>query len=168
MKYLNEFLNESVVSVEDLIDIIDMDHNNPRYDKYKKILKDEHDIDYVEPKIRYKQENKLIDKYTTHFKAKTKKGETLSVNVHKTSNLEKSLSIEVFDENGNPVGRAGFEIDTINKTIRIGGAIVEPNMRRKGVYSVIVDFIQKIAKENKLKILDIGRSDDAKAFWKNR
>lgn len=168
MKSLKSFLFENISS-EDLIDIIDMNPKNPRNDRYIKMLKDLHNIDYVEPKIRFQKEIKVINKYdNTAFDTKTNKGIEVNVVVEKQPTLDKTLQITVYDEFGNTAGRAGFEIDMNNKSIRIGGAMVEPSMRRKGIYSVIVDFIQKVAKENKLKILDIGRSDDAKAFWKSR
>ena len=164
------------VSAEQLIDIIDLDPSNKRYDKYKKMLKDLHDIDYVEPKIRYKKEVAIIKKYdNTKFNTKTNKGIDVTVVVKKIPNLIKSLSVEAYDELGNIVGRAGFSIDGVSKTIRIGGATVNSSMRRKGIYSTIVDYIQKVARENKLKIVDqrpgskySGRSADAIAFWKNR
>jgi predicted GNAT family acetyltransferase len=157
------------VSSEELIDVIDLDPSNKRYDRYKKMLKDLYGIDYVEPKIRYKKETKLIKKYdNTKFSAKTKKGININVIVEKVPNLDRSLRITIYDESGDSIGGAGFGIDITNKKIRIGGAFVKPNMRRKGVYSIIADYIQKIAKENKLKIVDSGRSDDARAFWKNR
>jgi adenylyl- and sulfurtransferase ThiI len=171
--YIKKLLRESLIrenfSSEDLIDIIDIDPSNKRYDKYKNMLKDLYGIDYVEPKIRYKEELKIIKKYdNTAFETKTSKGINVNVVVKKIPNLVKSIGIKVYDESGDIIGRAGFSIDMTNKTIRIGGVTVKSYMRRKGVYSVIVDYIQKIAKENKLKILDAGRSDDAKAFWKNR
>jgi hypothetical protein len=41
-------------------------------------------------------------------------------------------------------------------------------MRRKGVYSSIINEIEKISKENNLKMQETGRSQDAQNFWKSR
>jgi hypothetical protein len=158
-------LNEEA---QQLIDIIDINPSNEKYAKYKSALKEKYNIDYVEPSIRYKKENDLLEKYFGVKKVKTNKGLDISIHLFKTPNLDKSITLEVFDDSLNNIARAGVGIDLQSKTIRVGGVIVNDNMRRKGVYSSIINEIEKISKENNLKMQETGRSQDAQNFWKSR
>jgi hypothetical protein len=158
-------LNEEA---QQLIDIIDINPSNEKYAKCKSVLKEKYNIDYVEPSIRYKKENDLLEKYFGIKKVKTNKGLDVSIHLFKTPNLDKSITLEVFDDSLNNIARAGVGIDLQSKTIRVGGVMVNDNMRRKGVYSSIINEIEKISKENNLKMQETGRSQDAQNFWKSR
>jgi hypothetical protein len=160
--------NDNNEFILQLIDIIDIDPSNEKYSKYKLILKEKYNIDYVEPSIRYKKENDLLEKYFGIKKVKTNKGLGISIHLFKTPNLDKSITVDVFDNSLNKIASAGVGIDLQSKTIRVGGVMVNDNMRRKGVYSSIINEIEKISKENNLKMQETGRSQDAQNFWKSR
>ena len=158
-------LNEEA---QQLIDIIDINPSNERYAKYKSVLKEKYNIDYVEPSVRYKKENDLLEKYFGIKKVKTNKGLDISIHLFKTPNLDKSITLDVFDDSLNNIASAGVGIDLQSKTIRVGGVMVKDNMQRKGVYSSMMNEIEKISKENNLKMQETGRSQDAQNFWKSR
>jgi hypothetical protein len=161
----NEQINEYA---QQLIDIVDINPSNEKYAKYKSVLKEKYNIDYVEPSIRYKKENDLLNKYFGVKKVKTNKGLDISIHLFKTPNLDKSITLDVFDDSLNKIASAGVGIDLHSKTIRVGGVMVNDNMRRKGVYSSMINEIEKISKENNLKMQETGRSQDAQNFWKSR
>ena len=155
--------------ISDYIDIIDLDPSNPSYEKYKEILKLKYNVDYQPPSERYQRENDIISNYKGKgYITTTDKGLEISISAFKTPNIERRLTVQAATEDMTSVGRVGFGIDLTAKTIRIGGAQVNSEYRRQGVYSKLVDFVEKVANENGLQIIDSGKSDDAKAFWDNR
>jgi len=153
---------------QQLIDIIDIDPSNERYSKYIPILKEKYQIDYVEPSVRYKKDNDLVEKYIGIKKLTTNKGVDITMDIVKTPNIDGSLTMTVFDDSGNQIASAGYGIDLTSKTIRVGGVQVVEYMRRKGVYSAMMDEIENISKENNLKMQEKGRSQDAQDFWESR
>jgi len=163
------FLQENEEEIQTYIDVIDLDPDNPKYNKYKELLKTKYGHSYISPKERYTKEEEIIQKYDgVKYSTTTPKGFEMIVSAEKNPNVDRSVVVMAYDKESQKIGVVGFSIDAITKNIRIGGAYVEPDYRRKGVYGRLVDFVEKVAKENNLTIADGGRSDDAKAFWKNR
>jgi len=154
--------------IQTLIDVIDLDPKNPKNDKYKTILKDKYDYDYNDPSVRYKEEIYVINKGVESKTVKTNKGIELTIDKTKTGGLDNSMTITAYDSNGNIVGSAGFNVDMSNNTLRVGGAAVDENKRRQGIYSSIYDEIEAFANKNNLKILEVGRSESAKKFHESR
>jgi hypothetical protein len=151
---------------QQLIDIIDTDPSLEKFDKYKKELKEKYNIDYVEPNIRYENENNIIESFTGLTNKTTNKGIPITLDVEKTKGINRSATVFIYDKNGESIGKVGLNID--NGNLRIGGAEIKESERRKGVYSEVYSHIEDFAKKNDLKIIDSGKSESAKEFHKNR
>jgi len=173
-----EFINEGYIDdnqkesdIQDLIDIIDLDPDDPRRKQYIDKLKDDYDYEYIRPEVRYKEDifivNRIINK---SYNVKTKKGFEFTFITKKPDNndLKRTVQIEMFDKDNNKIGHVGFNIDSFKKTIVIGGAKVFDDYKRLGIYSAVVDFIQQIADKYDLVITEGSRSSDAKKFWHDR
>jgi hypothetical protein len=173
-----EFINEGYIDdnhkeedIQELIDIIDLDPDNPRMKKHIDKLKNEYNYEYVKPEIRYKQDinivNQIINK---RYNVKTTKGFEFTFITKKPDNndLKRTVQIEMFDKNYNNIGHVGFNIDSFKKTIFIGAAKVFDDYKRKGIYSAVVDFIQQVADKYNLFITEKSRTDDAREFWQDR
>jgi len=173
-----EFINEGYIDntekeedIQKLIDIIDLDPDDPRRKKYINTLKDKYDYDYLRPEVRYKQDinivNQIINK---RYNVKTTKGFEFTFITKKpeSNDLKRTVQIEMFDKNYNNIGHVGFNIDSFKKTIVIGGAKVFDDYKRKGIYSAVVDFIQQVADKYNLVITEGSRSKDAREFWQDR
>ena len=147
------------------IDIIDMDSKNPKYDKYKKILKDNFGIEYVSPEERYSSEIEFIESIdNVDFETTTSKGLPLRIVSNKVPNLLKTLHLKAYNE-GMLIASLGFNVDLENNTLRIGGAEVKEEYRRQGVYTEMIKIVLDICKDNNLELIESGRSEDAKNFW---
>jgi hypothetical protein len=171
---LNEGYIDNTQKEEDiqkLIDIIDLDPDDPRRKKYIDTLKNDYGYEYLRPEIRYKQDinivNQIINK---RYNIKTTKGFEFTFITKKpeSNDLKRTVQIEMFDKNYNNIGHVGFNIDSIKKTIVIGGAKVFDDYKRKGIYSAVVDFIQQVADKYNLVITEGSRSKDAREFWQDR
>jgi len=168
-----KIINEEILAqnddiIQQYIDVIDLDPNNPKYDKYKTILKNDYNVDYINPEIRNRDEIKTINSLSNiKYKTKTNKGLDIEIISNKTPNLLTSLTL-IAKHNNTVVGNLGFNINLSDKTIRIGGAKVDDAFTRQGIYSELITFVENVAKQYGLKLIETGRSDDAQKFWNNR
>jgi hypothetical protein len=160
---------ENEEDIQALIDIIDINPNSPRMDMYKNNLEKKYNYEYINPEIRYKEDIKIVNnlinkKYTTS----TNKGLNFYFITIPAENLIRTVQIEIYNMNNDFIGKVGFNINTTEKSIIIGGAEVKEKYRRKGIYSKIVDYIENVANKYNLNIVEGSRSSDARAFWNNR
>ena len=154
----------------DMLDALNYDprypEKKPRMKKYADILLNEYNIEYMPEKIRYAEDIETLKQYVGTSQAVTSKGLPLTIDAYLNSNLARTLQVDAY-LGDNLVGRAGFSIDSKIGQLRVGGAIVNGDYRRQGVYRSLVDFMAKVADENNLKFYRYGRSSDAQAFWES-
>lgn len=118
----------------------------------------------MNPKIRNKKEIDVIN--NINIQVTTNKNLPINIKSFKTKNLLTSLTLIVY-YNNQTIARVGFHIDLNNMMLRIGGAEVQKEFRRQGIYTELINIIKRIADDYNLTIFDRGRSDDAKNFWQN-
>lgn len=166
-KILTEILIENKEEeIQQYIDIIDMD--SEKYAKYIPILKSKYGVDYVPASERYNKDIEAVNKLANKtIKSVTKNGKEITLTTEKVKDLERSIQIEGFMD-GELVGRVGFNINIAEKSLMIGGAKVIEKYQRQGIYTVFVDYIQSVCDDLGLSIVEGGRSQSAKDFWKNR
>lgn len=148
-----------------------MNLDKQNVERYIKTLKDKYNYEYVRPEIRFQDDIKIINEIINKkYKAKTTKGFEFTFETRKPDNkdLTRSVWIDIFTLQNDLIGKVGFSINKMNKSIIIGGAQVNEIYRRRGIYTVIVDFIEDIANKYNLNIKEGSRSSDARAFWNNR
>jgi hypothetical protein len=161
-------LNENEEEITQLIDIIDLDPDDIKYDKYKDILKTKYNIDYIRPEIRNKELIDFVSKIKYRKSGVTDKNLPIEIEVH--PNEFNHIEIKT-RHNGKLISRVMSTVNLKDKTIDINNALVYPMYRRKGVYSFIVNEVKNIANKYGLEFIerkDTGRSEDAINFWKNR
>jgi 3'-phosphoadenosine 5'-phosphosulfate sulfotransferase (PAPS reductase)/FAD synthetase len=163
--------SEKESDIQSLVDIIDTDPYNPKMDRYKDNLKNKYNYKYIFPEIRYKEDINIINEIINKkYKVKTNKGFEFTFITKKpnSKDLLRTVWIEMFDQDYNKLGQVGFNVNTFEKSIIIGGAKVFDQYKRKGIYSAVVDYIEDVAKKYNLNIVEGSRSSDAKAFWNDR
>lgn len=161
--------DETESDIQALVDIIDIDPNSAKMERYKKTLKDKYNYEYIPKEIREKKNIKIVKNLINkkHNK-KTNKGFEFYFITKKHKIIPTIIVISIYNKDNNKIGRAGFNINTQEKSILIGGVYIEEEYRRKGIYSSIVDYIENVANIYNLKIVEGSRSSDAKAFWNDR
>ena len=165
---LLEGVDQNQVQVQQYIDIIDLDPDNPKYNKYIDVLKQKFDVDYVTPEVRNKAEIDVIDNIDgMNIDTVTKKGLPINIKSNKTEGLLTSLTLITTNNNNDVIAHLGFSIDLKIKQLRIGGAKVRDEYQRQGVYTEMIKIVVDVAKQNGLSISEGGRSSDAQEFWKN-
>jgi GNAT superfamily N-acetyltransferase len=161
--------NQKEQDIQSLVDIIDNNPNSPKIDMYKNTLKDKYNYTYVEPEIRFKKDIEIVNKESNKkYTTVTDKNLKISFITKSKKDLPRTIGITIYNENNERIGGAGFNINSFEKSIIIGGVIVYEEYRRKGIYTKIVDYIEKIANKYNLKIIEGSRSKDAREFWQNR
>jgi hypothetical protein len=173
-----EFINEGYIDdnqkeedIQQYVDAIDLDPDDPRRKQYIDKLKNDYDYEYIRPEIRYKEDIKIVNQIINkRYNTKTTKGFEFTFITKKPDNndLKRTVHIEMFDKEYNKIGHVGFNIDSFKKTIVIGGAKVFDDYKRKGIYSAVVDFIEQVADKYNLVITEGSRSKDAREFWQDR
>lgn len=154
--------------IQQYIDVIDLDPDNSKYKKYIDILKKKFNIIYEPPTVRFEKEIALVDKLSNiNSTVETNKGLTVNILSKKTPNLLSSITLEAIYEN-KTIGKVGFNINMEDNTLRIGGAEIDKEYRRKGIYTEMVNIILEICEIYNLELIETGRSEDAAMFWKNK
>jgi uncharacterized protein YlxP (DUF503 family) len=169
-KNLNEdYSNQTEEDIQALVDIIDIDPDSPKMDMYKDTLKNKYNYEYIKPEIRYEKDIEIVNKIINKkYKTITNKGLEFYFITKALKDLPRTVLIKVHNKDNDIIGEVGFNINTFEKSIKIGGANIIEKYRRKGIYTKIVDYIESIATKYNLEIKEAGRSSDARAFWNNR
>lgn len=162
-------LNENAEDIQELTDIIDLNIDNNKSAFYKKILKDRYGVDYVEPNIRNKELIDFVSKIRYKKSGITNKNLPITIEVY--PNEYNGIEIMALSENNKPLARSVANVNLKEKTLDISNSLVYGGNRRLGIYSFIVDEFYSIAKRFGLRVIEkksVGRSQDAKEFWKSR
>jgi hypothetical protein len=169
-KSINEDYNlQDKEDIQSLVDIIDINPDSKKMDMYKDTLKNKYNYNYIKPEIRYKKEIEIVNKESNKkYTTTTNKGLIFNFITSKDNNLPRTIKIDMYNMDNEFIGKVGFNIDSFNNSIIIGGAEVNKEYRRMGIYNRVVDFIEKFANKYNLKIVEGSRSTDAKEFWRNR
>lgn len=169
---LNNTINESnerESAIQQFVDIIDIDPDDPRRKQYIDKLKNDYNYEYIKPELRYKEDFKIINNLINKkYNKITNKGVEFYFITGKVNNLLRIIKIDIYNKNDDFIGKVGFNINTFKKSIVIGGAEINEEYRRKGIYTSIVDYIEDVANKYNLEIKEGSRSQDARKFWQDR
>jgi 3'-phosphoadenosine 5'-phosphosulfate sulfotransferase (PAPS reductase)/FAD synthetase len=165
LAYVNQQKATDILQLIDLVEHYNRTGKSELVKKYQDKIYDKYGFSYS-PADYTKEHNLLLESAGT-YGATTDKGVKIEMYLHTLPNVGSNHAQINVNIRAKIVASVSFSIDLKAKEIIIGGAFVDPDYKRKGIYSSVIQLIYSIVNDQDMKFKPMGRSDQAKAFWES-